>query len=161
MTQILPFGTPGSISSEEDLTLRGGLFNINPPPSDGKCKCCRRHLSELKPYGEVGDPLVGDFDGELLVKTWMPMGLPDENIDMLYDNYFGNCHTEEDYAKAKDVIARDLGEKEAERIIFSDQLSATTEAVWLCRDCIVLGLDEYFEKRFPEYYSKKSEPGSI
>ena len=161
MTQILFEGSLGSISSEEDLTLRPGLININPPPSDGKCKCCRRHISELKPYGGAGDPIFGDFDGELLVKTWMPMYPPIEDDDRLYEKYFGDCDTEKDYSEAKDVIVRDLGEKEAERIINSTIASGTIEAAWLCRDCIVLDYDEYFKKRFPEYYSKKSEPESI
>ena len=161
MTQILFEGSLGSISSEEDLTLRPWLFNINPPPSDGKCKCCRRHISELKPYGGAGDPLVGDFYGELLVKTWMPMYPSIEDDDRLYEKYFGNCHTQEDHAKARDVIVRDLGEEEAERILLSTSATDTVEAVWLCRDCLVLDLDEYIEKQYPEYKSRKSEPGSI
>lgn len=35
-----------------------------------RCDCCRRPLSELKPFGKAGDPLVGDFDGAFLIKDW-------------------------------------------------------------------------------------------
>ena len=57
----------GSISNEKDLKIKARI-NINPTPKDGRCDCCGRHISELTPFGKAGDPLVGDFDGELLVK---------------------------------------------------------------------------------------------
>ena len=47
---------------------------INPPPSDSRCECCGKHVSELKPFGGPGDPLVGDFNGALLVKTFRDNG---------------------------------------------------------------------------------------
>jgi hypothetical protein len=43
---------------------------INPPPRNKKCECCGRHIKDLKPFGGKGDPLVGDFKGALLVKTF-------------------------------------------------------------------------------------------
>lgn len=43
---------------------------INPPPSDGRCVCCGKGPKELKPFGGPGDPLVGNFKGALLVKTF-------------------------------------------------------------------------------------------
>ncbi len=55
----------GSIDSEQDLQLRRGI-NINPPPQDGICDYCGRHINELRPFGEAGDPLVEDFDGAYL-----------------------------------------------------------------------------------------------
>ena len=43
---------------------------INPSPNDKRCMCCGRHISELKQFGGPGDPLVGDFRGAKLVKTF-------------------------------------------------------------------------------------------
>jgi len=43
---------------------------INPPPSDGRCEGCGKHISKLKPFGGAGDPLVGDFNGAILLKTY-------------------------------------------------------------------------------------------
>lgn len=43
------------VEGEEDLQLRPGM-NINAPPSDGRCDCCGRHLSELKPFGKAVEP---------------------------------------------------------------------------------------------------------
>ena len=62
----------GSISSEKDLKDKARII-INPPPKDGRCYCCGRHISELTPFGKAGDPLVGDFDGALLVKNNRPI----------------------------------------------------------------------------------------
>lgn len=43
---------------------------INPPPSDARCEVCRKHVKDLKAFGGAGDPLVGDFKGAKLVKTF-------------------------------------------------------------------------------------------
>lgn len=57
------------VQSEEDLKPRSKIC-INPPPSDGQCECCGKHISQLKPFGKAGDPCAGDFDGAYLVKGW-------------------------------------------------------------------------------------------
>ena len=41
---------------------------INPPPRDRACECCGK--TDMKPFGGAGDPLVGDFKGALLLKTF-------------------------------------------------------------------------------------------
>jgi hypothetical protein len=69
----------GSIATEKDLQLGNGFY-INPPPQDGRCDCCGRHINELSPFGKAGDPLVGDFDGAYLVKRWRAEGPPDGRI---------------------------------------------------------------------------------
>ena len=43
---------------------------INPPPEDMCCQICHRRIDELEAFGEPGDPLVGDFTGQKLVKGW-------------------------------------------------------------------------------------------
>lgn len=45
-------------------------IQINTPPSNLCCERCGKHISKLKPFGKAGDPLVGDFDGARLVKTF-------------------------------------------------------------------------------------------
>lgn len=49
----------GAISKEEDLTPSGYRFLIRGPPRDERCEVCGRHISEPKPFGGPGDPLVG------------------------------------------------------------------------------------------------------
>ena len=138
----------GSISTEEDskVSPRPGM-SINPPPKDGRCECCRRHVSELPPFGQVGDPLVGDFAGERLVKTWQRMGPYDEEAERIYNTFFGPCDSAEDRKKALARLVQHYGEEKAEAIYGGVQLASTVEAVWLCRDCIVLEEEERLAKR--------------
>ena len=82
-----------SISSEEDLKLRPRI-SINPPPADGRCNCCGRHLSELKPFGKAGDPMVGDFDGALLIKKFRPDFPYDEGAEKAWDEAENRLHAQ-------------------------------------------------------------------
>jgi hypothetical protein len=144
------------VEGEEDLKLRPGI-NLNAPPSDGRCDCCKRHLSELKPYGKAGDPLVGDFDGALLIKTFRGDFPPDEEAERIMDEFFQDCRSEEDYKKAKERLIQKYGEEEAENINLRACASSQIGAFWLCRDCIILNEDEFYEKRFPGYVANKGE----
>jgi hypothetical protein len=128
------------VDGEEDLKPKGGI-NINPPPADGRCDGCGRYLSELKPFGKAGDPLVGDFDGALLLKNFRPDAPHNEVVERIYDEFFGNCPTEEDFQKAKENLAQKYGEKQAEYIINWVEISGSVGSSWECRDCIVL--DDY------------------
>ncbi len=62
--------------SDKDYQSEGGPCSdkrkilINPPPVDGHCDICQRHVSELEAFGGPGDPLVGDFSGAKLVKNY-------------------------------------------------------------------------------------------
>ncbi|MGO8761448.1 MAG: hypothetical protein ACLP2P_12140 [Desulfobaccales bacterium] len=47
------------VNTPEDLRIKPGL-NINPPPEDGRCERCGKHISEVKPY-KNGVLLVKNF----------------------------------------------------------------------------------------------------
>lgn len=167
MTQMLPWGSLGAVSKQEDLQQTG----INPPPSDGRCEVCRRHISELKPFGGPGDPLVGDFNGELLVKIWRHMAPYDEKAEKAWAEYEkenpqrvkfeqpiadGISHVE--YEEREDPIQwfiAKFGEEEGKKLYLSGQAYGCTGASWECRDCIALDEDEYFEKLDEKYASDK------
>jgi hypothetical protein len=68
----------GAVSNKEGLKPSGHI-RINPPPNDGKCEVCGRHMSQLDPFGGPGDPLVGDFSGELLVKRYRRVTVRNED----------------------------------------------------------------------------------
>lgn len=98
---------------------------INPPPSNKRCECCNKESKDLKPFGKAGDPLVGDFDGASLIKTYRSMAL--ELTGSNLKKYKKKC-TEEQFS-------------------FYEQLCSTIEASWECRECIVLIGEEYFKKK--------------
>jgi hypothetical protein len=133
-----------SIDSTNDLELREGLININPPPSDGRCECCGKHLSELRPFGKAGDPYSRDCDGALLVKRWRSFGRPDKEVETIDDNYVSCIRAVPSYDKTGQVIAAHL-------IIADPELGAIL-ASWECRDCIVLSTEEYYQKKYASAY---------
>ena len=76
-----------TVNCEEDIKARPGQISLNPPPDDGRCHCCGRHISELKPFGKAGDPLVGDFEGAYLIKFSRPEGhLGQEELEIIYES---------------------------------------------------------------------------
>lgn len=146
----------GAIGKEENWK-QTGCFIINPPPPDGRCEVCGRHLRELKPFGGPGDPLVGDFSDELLVKTFRPdFPLPDEIREV------NKRAKKEESIRSKDDfeswLIANYSEDERKRLdeIYEMWQETGLNQVgksWECRDCIVLDNDEYFEKlrqRHPE-----------
>ena len=135
-----------SISSAEDLNLKPRI-SINPPPSDGRCDCCGRHISELKPFGKAGDPLVGDFDGALLIKTFRPVGPYDEEAENAVEEAVK--HLADAGFKDKDPLEwliKKYGKEKGEGFYWSNEAYCQTSSSWECRDCAVLYEDEYFEK---------------
>jgi hypothetical protein len=131
---------PSAISKEEDLKLTGRII-INAPPEDGRCDVCGRHISELKPFGGPGDPLVGDFTGEFLVKRGRPAGPYDEEAEKAWDEAEKATHDD----PLPWFIAK-FGKEKGEDLYWAGQLYGCVGKSWECRDCIVLDLDEYFEK---------------
>ena len=150
MAQI-SFGSKGSksletIECEEDLVLGPGM-HLNPPPKDGRCECCGRHLSELKPFGKVNVGLIGNVEGALLVKNFRPNRSYDAGIEQImkeengkwqkyYDLVLERClwrvthHVEEEGAYSYRVA----------------KMCGSLLASWECQDCLVLDDDEYFER---------------
>ena len=148
-----------NIDGEEDLKPRPGHVNINPPPPDEKCMCCGRHMSELKPFGKAGDPLVGDFDGALLVRkfrTFLPP--PDIRLEKTFQWMLLNCQPKDENESEIDILAREYEEEDAKAIWFMINEYCQVGKSWECRDCAVLDTYEYFEKLgydLDEYYAWK------
>lgn len=128
-------------------------LTINPPPQDKKCERCGRHVSELNPYGEAGDPLRGNFKGQLLVKTFRGMTdkpksfydkYPEQieaqkNLELLCQEYENALSTSniEDFDKTLKQIEEKLGKEKAESLWFYMQAKDTISPSWECRDCIL------------------------
>jgi hypothetical protein len=136
----------GSIDGEADLKPRSGVVNINPPPQDGRCDCCGRHISELKPFGKAGDPLVGDFEGALLLKNFRRMGSYDNEAEKFYNKWFADCKSYEEHVETEKELKRKYGERKVDRVMMGVKAHAQIESSWECRDCFVLDSEQYFEK---------------
>jgi hypothetical protein len=126
------------IENEDDLKGRPGM-NINPPPEDGRCQCCGRHISELAPFGKAGDPLVGDFEGALLIKKFRAEGPYDEEAEKAFAEA-------EEHSDPEKFLQAKYGEEKGSQIYWLVHLAHSTRSSWECRECVCLDQNEYIEK---------------
>jgi hypothetical protein len=135
------------MESKEKATI-----HINPPPQDRRCECCGRHISELKPFGKAGDPLVGDFEGALLLRNFRTMidseAWSKEPIEVEFQRLYKLYGDKpEIYDKVMEELAKKFTPKEVENWEFGNQLTSTVGASWECRDCFILYGTEFYDKR--------------
>jgi len=103
-------------------------------------------MDELNPFGGPGDPLVGDFSGELLLKTTRPDYVPTEEERKIAEEFWPGHETDEGYEKAREMLIERYGEEEGEILIQRIMAEGTFSASWECRDCIVLSDEDFFRK---------------
>ncbi len=129
---------------------------INPPPSDRRCECCGRHIHDLKPFGGAGDPLVGDFKGQLLVKNFRAMAGRNAEAEKILKKVQDKMEKENEmnYEHFEEYLVEEVGEEEAQQLMLYDQITNTVEASWECRDCIVLDGDDFYKKRAEGRYKE-------
>ena len=135
----------GTVECEEDLKTIPGHFNINPPPQDGKCQCCGKHISELKPFGGPGDPLVGDFTGAYLIKKFRPDGPYDEEAENA-SREAERKFKEDGFSDPLDWMIDRYGTEKGKRLYYTDMAFHSVGKSWECRDCAILDHNEYHEK---------------
>jgi hypothetical protein len=114
-----------------------------------KCNRCGKHVDELKPFGKEGDPLVGNFEGQKLVKAYRTMldnarRNSDNNNERIeqwnkYEQILSEYHYDDpNKSDNMDEIITKYGEETVNNAFMYDQLSSTIESSWECRDCIVM-----------------------
>jgi hypothetical protein len=111
-------------------------ISINPPPSDRRCEKCGKHVSELKPFGGPGDPLVGDFTGTLLLKNYRSMyeGQPIEEYEKILSEVAYDIDNQTDNIKE---LEDKYGKELLDKVITYDQICNTISASWECRNCFI------------------------
>jgi len=119
-------------------------ISINPPPQDGNCEGCGKNVKDLKPFGKAGDPLVGNFDGAKLVKTYRGGCIPVTNKKYL-EIEKQSWKTFESFEEA---VFKEFGKKKGEQLMWQDQSANSVGASWECRDCICLDEVAYFKMKF-------------
>jgi hypothetical protein len=134
----------GSIDKDEDLNPKARI-NLNPPPADGRCECCGRHISELEPFGGPGDPLVGDFTGALLVKKFRPDGPYNNEAETAVAEALKHCDSD-DFDCALEWMIKEYGQEKGTELFDLASAYRSVGAIWECRNCSKLNVNEYFKK---------------
>lgn len=135
----------------EDTGYNPVIVSINPPPSDKRCVCCNRHVSEVKPFGKAGDPLVGDFDGVLLLKNFRAMCPHNVDADAKIKAVIDELKSQGKASPYEDFEAlciEKYGKEETEQLMGYDELVSMVSASWECRDCFILSDKEYYDKKY-------------
>ena len=133
-----------TVECEEDLKPITGKMNLNPPPQNGRCDCCGRHISELKPFGGPGDPLVGDFTGAYLIKKFR---IDCMNIEAykIVQAFIREEENKVDYDHLLKVLIEKYGEEKG-LYYLEEGTYDVVSASWECRDCACLDALGYYEK---------------
>jgi len=128
---------------------------INPPPSDAKCECCRKHIDKLKPFGGKGDPLNGDFTGAKLVKNFRAMTWHNKEKEDILFEISEQCRALENggdgWERFEELLIEKVGKKKAGELLAYGQLVNTISPSWECRDCILLEGEAFFMKQVKSY----------
>lgn len=133
-----------TVDCEEDLRPIPRKLNINPPPGSGRCDCCGRPVSELKPFGGPGDPLIGDFTGAYLIKKFRR----EEPLDTdAYRAVQAAMEGEEnqDSNHVREVLIKKYGKKRGRRY-YKEVMCYSVGSSWECRDCAPLDMLEHYER---------------
>ncbi len=96
------------------------------------CYICNKDEKDLKPFGGPGDPLVGDFTGRKLVKTFRAL-YEGPNIEK-YEHILNELN--DDATNIKELEDK-FGLEEVEKAFNYDQAKNTVGSSWECRDCII------------------------
>ena len=103
-------------------------------------------MNELKPFGGPGDPVAGDFSGELLVRTYRANLPTDLEAEKAWEEASKSL---KGATQGKDFLPwfiANYGEEKGKSLYEYGVVGQTISASWECRDCIALDEDEYFEK---------------
>ena len=121
--------------------------DINPQDKSRRCACCGRHISKLTPFGKAGDPLVGDFDGALLLKIYRPAGPYHEQAEKAFKRV--EKIMEEEGRAGEDPegwMIKIYGKEKGQQFLNAVYAYGCVGSSCECRDCIVLDTEEYFEQ---------------
>lgn len=111
-----------------------------------RCVKLAKYLGELKPFTEE-DPVMDYFNGKLLARRYRPDAPPTEEVNKIMGEFFGDCMTYEDCAKAQRKLIQKYGMEEGYKLwTFVFYLDGSFQSSWECKECIVLDTAQYFEK---------------
>lgn len=142
-------GIMKSTDGKQGLKLKP-IIHVNPPPSDERCRCCGKHISELKPYCKAGDLLFCDFSGAFLVKRLRPCYPYCEEAAKAVIEADKN-YVDAGYKEPLDWMIKKYGKKKGEGMYYANMAYYQIGSSWECRECIILDDDEYFEKQRKRY----------
>jgi hypothetical protein len=84
------------------------------------------------------------------VKRWRPEGPYDEEAEVAADEARSR-YKEDGFCDPSDWMIDKYGAEKGERLYYSDMLQNSIRPSWGCRDCFMLSVNAYHEKRSQRY----------
>jgi hypothetical protein len=106
--------------------------SLHAPPSDMRCMCCGRHISELQPFGKTGDPLFEDINGALLLKSLRRDVPYNEKAENAVEEA-GKHYADDGYKNALEWMEKKYGKEEAKEFYFWSEAYDIISDSWECR----------------------------
>lgn len=130
-----------SVECEEDLKWKPGVIYINGPPTDGRCECCGKHISQLEPYDKPGF-----YKGAYLIKTFRRFGSYNEEAE----NAMEEAEIEHPEENPRVWLMNRYGNERGYALYIMAEAYSCIESSWECKDCVILSDDDYLDKRFSD-----------
>jgi hypothetical protein len=104
-----------------------------------KCYICDKDENELKSFGGPGDPLVGDFTGQKLVKVYRALyeGPEIDEYEQILDEYTSEAQPGDIWKDNINELEAKYGHEKVDKAFNYDQAKSTVGSSWECRDCII------------------------
>jgi hypothetical protein len=127
--------TEGSCCKKYCELSPGFLNNL---PADGRCNCCGKHLSELKPFSVMSEASKPGLEEVLLVKNVRPLAPLNKQLDRTLKEFFGDCLNAEDEEIAEERLIEVFGSKFADDLRSYYDASTLAISSWECLECLSL-----------------------
>ncbi len=100
-----------------------------------KCYICGKDENELLSFGKEGDPLIGNFEGQKLVKIYRALY---EGPDIQkYEDILDELIIQDGGGDNIKELEDKFGLEEVDKAFNYDQAKNTVGSSWECRDCII------------------------
>ena len=121
-----------AISCEEESKPNRGF---RPPPDNGRCQCCGKHIGELHPFlSIVGHDSELANEAALLIEKFRPLAPPDRKIDRIVKDFFGDLHYgDEGFEEAERRLIEAYGETRADEFLSYTSAASAFISSWECR----------------------------
>ncbi|MBC2732807.1 MAG: hypothetical protein HF981_00430 [Desulfobacteraceae bacterium] len=122
---------------------------INGPPTDERCECCGRHVSELVSFEKLDDDSFpfDEIEGAYLIKLFRGMGPYDMEADHAMDAVlYQMAEAGQTRGDPLEWFIKLYGEELGKKYYYSNMAASTVRSSWECRDCVVLDQNEYIER---------------
>jgi hypothetical protein len=136
-----------ALANNANMELGKQVYDY-PPPDDGGCECCGKHILKPQSHVQTGCPSTEPRYVALLVKTWRPI-YPRVKLDRIMGEWIHVRYEDVGTQQAAEMLLDIFSQNQVEEFF-------GLQALWLCAECASLDTDAYYEK-FHSMFNKDDD----